>query len=813
MLNQFKHASRFTGILCSLLLATSFAFAQPQADNRSAASDQKFTLSGYVRDAANGEELIGVTVYITQVKNGVITNPYGFYSITLPQGSYTVRYSYLGYQSVSKEIALTGNQEINLELVVEASELAEVEVVAEKEEEDANVQEVKMSRNQVNIEMVKQLPALFGEPDVIKTIQMMPGVISAGEGTSGFFVRGGSADQNLILIDEAPVYDASHLFGLFSVFNADVIKDSELYKGGIPAQFGGRLSSILDIRTKDGNNKQLAGNGSISNLAAKVMLEGPLVKEKSSFIVSARRSYADLFLKLSSDPNTRENSVFFYDLNAKVNWKPNNKNRVFVAAYVGRDVFKFGNDARFGWGNATSTVRWNHLFNERLFSNTTALFSNFDYLLEVNSSSQGFTWTANLQEASLKEDFTYFLSPKVVLNFGGSASYRRFNPGTIEPESASSIFTYKQLQKYYAFDYAAYLGTEQTISAKLSLQYGVRLSVFQNIGSGTFNQYKKAPNGQPDNVDIEIVSSKTYGRWEPVKTFANLEPRFSARYLLSANSSVKASYNRMVQNLHLLSNSTVPIPFNTWTPSSPYLDPQKADQFAIGYFRNFKANAYEFSAEVYYKEMNNVTDFADNANLLLNDDVAAEFRQGFSDSYGLELFLQKNKGRLTGFASYTLSKTERTVPDVNGGKTFVANYDRRNVLNLAATYVVNDKWTIGGNFTYATGRPITLPSGRYEMDGGYVLEYYTERNSYRLPDNHRLDLSATLEPRKNAGRKWKQSWVFSIYNVYNRKNPFTIYTRIKQDDEGNIIGDGTEKEARLVYLFPILPSVAWKVRF
>lgn len=768
---------------------------------------QKVTLSGYVKDASNAEELIGVTVYVEELKNGAITNPYGFYSLTLTPGKYTLTYSFIGYKAVKKEVNIEKNTELNIELPVEAIEIEEVVVSAEKEEEDKNIEQVAMSKNDINVEMVKKLPALFGEPDIIKTIQMMPGVVSAGEGTSGFFVRGGSADQNMILIDEAPIYDPSHFFGLFSVFNADVIKDSELYKGGIPSQFGGRLSSILDVRTKDGNAKHLDGSATVGLLASKMTLEGPLAKNKSSFLLSARRSYADLFLKLSNNEDTRSNQVYFYDINAKINWKPNNKNRFFVAAYAGRDVFKFGDDAKFDWGNLTTTFRWNHLYSERLFSNTTVLFSKFDYSLAVFDEANSFDWTANLEEVAAKNDFTFYINPKNILSFGVHATYHRFSPGTIKPASDNSIFTTTTMEKMHAMDYAFYVGNEQTISPKFTVQYGLRYSLFQNVGETTIREYRD----QTDNVDIDILDEIRYGKLKPIKTFHNLEPRLSMRYKLTNTSSMKASYNRMVQNIHLLSNSTVPVPFNTWTPSSPYLDPQIADQVALGYFRNFKDNTFEFSSEVYYKEMKNITDFADNANLLLNPNVAVEYRQGTSDSYGLELMVQKNKGRFTGFVSYTLSKTEREIPGLNNNQPFPANYDRRNNLNVVGTLQLNDKWTLGGTFTYTTGRPITLPNGRYEFDG-YNVELYSERNGYRLPDFHRLDLSATLTPRKNAQRKWKRTWNFSIYNVYNRKNPFTIYTRTLRDDDGEII-DPNRMEARLVYLFPILPSVSYKIDF
>lgn len=765
-------------------------------------AQEKHTLNGYVRDAETGEELIGVTVFVEELVTGTITNVYGFYALNLVPGTYNIVFSYIGYQPIKKQITLSENQELNINLPVAVTEMEEV--VITEEAIDANVTDIKMSRNDLDIQQVKRLPALFGEPDIIKTIQMMPGVITAGEGTSSFFVRGGSADQNLILIDEAPVYDPSHLFGLFSVFNSDVIKDSRLYKGGIPPQYGGRLSSILDVRTKDGNNKEFGGNVGLGLLASKVMLEGPIKKDKSSFIVSGRRSYVDLFLKAAGE----DNFVHFYDVNAKVNWRANNKNRFFAAVYLGRDVFEFEDIFGFDWGNATATFRWNHLFNDRLFSNTSVIASNFDYKMELQDNVQGFQWVSNLQEFSLKEDLNYFINPNSSLDFGYHVTYRRFEPGVLSPNGDNSIFEELKIQKEYALDHAFYANHEYKINENLTVAYGARLSIFQNVGKQDVYLYEDPFN----NVEIERTDTLSFEAFETIETFVNLEPRVSLRYLLNPSSSVKASYNRMVQNTHLISTGTVPIPFNTWKPSGYYLDPQLADQWALGYFKNIKDNTVELSAEVYYKDIQNVTDFADNAQIFFNEDLSTEFRQGDSWSYGLELMAQKKEGKLTGFATYTWSKTERKVPDVNLDRVFLANYDRRHSFNILATYELNDQWVFGANFTYTSGRPITIPAARYAYEG-YQVDYLTERNGYQLPDYHRLDLSATLTPRKNANRKWKSSWVFSIYNAYSRNNAFSIYTRVKQDDDGNIIGDGNEKEARMIYLFPILPSVTYNINF
>lgn len=765
-------------------------------------SQDKVTLNGYIKDADNGEELIGVAVYVPKLKAGAVTNAYGFYSITLPKGTYEIQFSYLGYKFKSLTLELSGDVAHNLELQTEATVIEEI-VISDKRV-DENVVSIQMSKNTLDLNQVRKLPALFGEIDIVKNIQMLPGVLTAGEGTSSFYVRGGSADQNLILNDEAPIYDPSHLFGLFSVFNADVIKDSELYKGGIPARFGGRLSSILEVRTKDGNNKKLNVAGGIGSMASRVMVEGPITKDKSSFIISARRSYIDLFLKAAD----QDNLVHFYDVNAKVNWKANNKNRFFVAFYTGRDVFNFSDEFGFAWGNKTGTFRWNHLFNERLFSNTSVIVSNFDYKLELEDPATGFKWLSNLQEVSVKNDLSYFINTNHELTFGYHITGRRFSPGRISPNSDGSIFTEVELQHLYALDHALYISDQHRVNEKITLDYGLRLSIFQNIGKSDVYLYEDPQ----DNININRTDTLHYGAWENIKTYVNVEPRVAVRYILGEGQSAKISYNRMVQNTHLIAAGTVPVPFNTWNPSGYYLEPQLADQVAVGYFRNFSNNTYEFSAEAYYKDIKNVTDFADNADIFFNQDLSTEFRQGKAWAYGVELMLNKPRGKLTGSVGYTLSKAMRKIPGVNLDHAFAANYDRRHVVNIQAAYDMNERWTLGATFTYSTGRPITLPTGKFEYQN-YRPDVITERNGYRLPAFHRLDLSATYTPRKNSNRRWKGQWVFSVYNAYNRQNPFTIYTRITKNDDGDTIGDGYTKEARMIYLFPILPSVTYNFKF
>lgn len=784
-----------------LLLCLCSIFSQLQGQ----ANEEKVTISGYIKNAETGEELLYASVLSLEEVSGATTNLYGFYSLSLPKGTHTLQFSYLGFETLEKIVNLQENLEFNIELL--PSGVALKEVVVEGRAADQAVKETAMSRIEMDIEQIKKMPALLGEPDIIKSIQLLPGVTSAGEGSSSFFVRGGSADQNLVLIDEAPVYDVSHVFGIFSVFNADIIKSAELYKGGIPAKHGGRLSSLLEVTTRDGNSRKLAASGGIGLLASRLAVEGPIVKDKASFIIAGRRSYVDLLMKLNE--NTKDSKVAFHDLNAKINWKGSNKDRFFLAAYSGRDNWEFdGGSFGFGWGNRTATFRWNHLFSERLFSNTSLIYSNFDYKLSDNDPIEGFAWTANQEEFSIKEDLSFFINPTIDLQFGYHGTYRRFLPGLITPNSGEGIFQRTELAQNYALDHALYLGANHELSPRLSLQYGARLSVFQNIGERTVYTYENAK----ENNNIVITDSTHYARFENIKTYYNIEPRFSARYLLNSTASLKFSYNRMAQYIHLVSNSTIPIPFNTWMPSGTYVEPQLADQVAIGYFKNFQNNTYEFSLEAYYKQSQNVTAFADNAQIFFNENLVTEFRQGEGESYGLELYLQKRKGYLQGSISYTLSRADMTIEGIENGQSFAANHDRRHALNAVATYELNEQWTFGAAFTYATGRPMSLPTGKYDFNG-YQANLYSGRNAYRLPDFHRLDLSANWTPKKNANRRVKSNFAMGIYNAYNRSNAFTIYVQSARDEEGNVIGDGTQKEARLVSLFGTLPYFTWNFSF
>lgn len=757
-------------------------------------AQNKVTLSGYAKDKQSGEELIGVNVFIKEIASGAATNAYGFYSVTLPVGTYQVVVSYVSYQSQQFTIDLTRDQTRNFFLEPEAAQLDEVVVSAKAQE----LNETPVPSINLDITKLRKMPSLLGEADLIKMVQLLPGVITAAEGTSSYFVRGGGADQNLIFIDEAPVYDPSHLLGLISVFNSDVIKESELHRGGIPANFGGRLSSIMEVRTKDGNNQKFEGSGGIGTLAGRLALEGPIIKDKGSFVLSARRSFIDGFQALAN-MNSR---VFFHDYNLKLNWKSSPSNRFFLSAYSGRDKIKF-NAFDFGWGNNTFTFRWNHLFSPRLFSNTSVIGSEFDYRLTSQTNTSPFLWQANVREVGIKQDFTYFLTPATELGFGYQGTLHAYQPGDIRPTGRRSNFQPFKLEELFALDHNVYAMAKHNLD-KWKIAYGVRLSLWQQVGPGKVYQYLNESLSAPRQRTLGYSSNQL------VKSYLNAEPRLSVRYDVSTNSSLHASFQRMVQNSHLINVGTVPLPFNTWYPSGYYLKPQVADQVTVGYNQNLKSQTWFTGIEVYYKDMSNVTDFADRANVLFNEDLPTTFRQGKSWSYGVEVSVEKKVGKLTGFVNYTWSKTDRKIPGVNEGEIFAANHDRRNSFNLNAAYPLNNRWTLAGVFSYATGRPITLPSGRYELDG-YNLDFFGGRNATRLPDSHRLDLSATLYPK--GSETGKSFWVFSLYNAYGRKNPFSMSTRVAQQSDGTVIGDGSQKEIRLTYFFRFLPSITYNFKF
>lgn len=758
-----------------------------------AQSQSRYTLNGYIRDE-KGEDLIGATVYVEDLKTGTAANVYGFYSITLPSGKYGIVYSFIGHQDVRKTIELTKSLRIDVVLPLGAMEIEAVEISAERK--DRNIERAEMSTVRLQSKVVSQIPAIFGETDLIKAIQLLPGVQASGEGLSGFHVRGGSIDQNLVVLDEATVYNASHLGGFFSIFNNDAIKDIQLYKGDLPARYGGRLSSLLDVRMKEGNQNKLSGIGGIGTISSRLTFEGPIIKEKSSFILSGRRSYADLFLPLAPDEDVRDNKLYFFDLNAKVNFKLNERNRLFISSYAGRDVFGFADMFSMNWGNLTTTIRWNHLFSDKLFANISAVRSVYDYKLESSLDVRGFSWTSKLRDHGVKFDFSYFPNPGNTLTFGVSSTYHFFDPGLVKGVGESTVFNDLKVPDTRALEHILYVGNEQIISNRISANYGLRFSLFQNIGKATVYEFDENYNA---------TGSVVYPSWDIYNSYFGLEPRLTFRYLLNNNSSLKAGYSRTLQNLHLASVSTSGSPLDIWLPSSPNIKPQKADQLALGYFRNFKQNAIEASVEVYYKFLGNQIVFKDHADILLNPELEGEFRLGEGWSYGAEFFVRKQTGNLTGWVSYTLSKTEYFVPEINSGKKFPADYDRRHDISIVGSYHASKRLVISATWVYGSGKPVTFPIGRFEY-GNIIVPVYSERNAYRLQDYHRMDLSVILAGKKKPLGGAYGEWNFSIYNVYSRKNTWLISFRQNTEDP-NIT------EAYKVYLFPIIPSVTYNFNF
>jgi hypothetical protein len=760
----------------------------------------KNTISGHIHDQKTGEDLIGATVYVKEIKTGTTSNIYGFYSISLPAGQYTLVYSYVGYTTIEKTFDLKENITYDVDLALANQELEEVVVTGTAI--NANVTSPEMSSITMDTKTIKQIPALMGEVDIIKAIQLLPGVQSISEGSSGFSVRGGSLDQNLIQLDEATVYNASHLMGFFSVFNNDAIKDVKLYKGDIPASSGGRLSSLLDVRMKDGNTKRFSGTGGIGTISSRLTLEGPIVKDKASFIVSGRRTYADLFLKMSSDPDVRNNTLYFYDFNAKVNYEINDNNRVFVSAYYGKDVFK-NPDFKMMWGNSTLTARWNHLFSKKLFSNFTILYSKFDYELGVpEGSSSSFEWIANLKDYGGKADFTYYLNTNNTVRFGISSTFHNFIPGTARGLGSEAFLTEYEVQNTNALESAAYVSNEQKIGARLIAKYGLRFSHFVNVGASTSYNYDDHYN---------LVDSTVYDKGEFFSPYYGFEPRVGLTYLLNEFSSVKGSYSRTRQYIHLAQNSTAGTPLDIWFPSSPNVNPQIADQYALGYFRNFRKNTIETSLEGYYKKFQNAVDFKDHAELLLNKLYEGELRFGEGQAYGLEAYLRYEIKKFSGWISYTYSRTERNtntlyVEDgINKNQTYLASWDKPHNLAIVLNYNLSKRLIMGATWVYNTGSAVTFPVGRIEVGNKYI-PIFSERNGYRLPDYHRLDVSVTLLGKEKPGKKWNWDLNFSAYNAYARKNPWVINFKSEPDNPN-------ETYAEMIYLFSIVPSVTFNFRF
>lgn len=752
----------------------------------------KYTISGYIKDADNGESLIGATVFVKELKVGTAANIYGFYSLSLAPGNYTIEYSFLGFAKQVKQINLTANVTVNMELKPESQVMEEVTVTADRPE--MNVKKTEMSTAKMEMKTIKKIPAFMGEVDLIKAIQLLPGVQSASEGTSAFNVRGGSSDQNLILLDEATVYNASHLMGFFSVFNNDAIKDIKLYKGDIPASNGGRLASLLDVRMKDGNSKKFSGSGGIGTISSRLTLEGPIIKDRTSFVVSGRRTYADMFLPLASEEELRDNKLYFYDLNLKLNHKINDNNRVFVSGFLGRDVFK--NDfAGMDFGNQTFTVRWNHLFSQKLFSNLTGVYSQYNYALTMqNTESSSVTWKYNMKDLGLKGDFTYYPVPQMTTRFGFEVVKHTLNPGRIESDIKN--FQTFEVPENYSLENAVYISNEQDITPKLSIKYGLRYSWFYNIGEGTVYQI---------NDEYEANDSIVYAKGNFFHNYGGFEPRFGIKYEFNPLTSVKASYSRTRQYMQMATNGTAGTPMDLWFTASPNVEPQIADQYALGLFRNFFNHKLQTSVEVYYKDLDNVIDFKDHANLYLNKKLEAELRFGTGRAYGAEFLVQFPDGRLNGWVSYTYSRTERKIEAINNGKRYLAPYDKPHNVNIVLNYELSKRVSVGAVWVYSSGAPATFPSGRM-VYGNKIFPVYTERNTFRIGDYHRMDLSVTLKGKEKAKRLWQGEWNFSLYNVYSRKN--TWVTQFVEDkDNPNMT------KAQKVYLFPIIPAVTYNFKF
>ena len=786
------------------------------------AQSDKLTVSGYIKDNKNGEGLIGASIFVKELLTGTTTNTYGFYSLTLPKGNYTLVISLVGYRKTIKDVKLTEtNQTFNVEVQEDGVELSEV-IVSGKREDD-NVKAIEMSVNKVDMKTIKKIPALLGEVDLVRAIQLLPGVSTVGEGATGFNVRGGSIDQNLVLLDDAPVYNSSHLFGFFSIFNPDAVKDVKLIKGGIPAQYGGRASSILDVRMKEGNAKKLEINGGIGFIFSRLSIEAPIIKDKASFIVAARRSYADVLAKPFLTGNNANTQFNFYDLTAKVNYNINQNNTVFLSGYFGRDVF--GNDFGFNWGNSTLSARWNHVFSSKLFLNTTAFYSNYDYLIDSDLTGKRpnnqFRWKSNIKNLSFKPDFTYYITPENTLTFGGQILTYDFSPGEATASSNGNRVNFGSPAKN-SIEYSAYVGNEWRVSPKLSLQYGVRYSRYDYTSKDNLyytRRFVGVSDAFTSGYDLDTSPNDIQ---KPLTTYQNFEPRFNLKFESGPNSSIKASYNRLTQYIHLMSNTAASTPLDVWTSSTNNIKPQLSDQWALGYFKNFGDNEYETSLEVYYKDLQNQIDYADRSLLFLNPRFEKDLLFGKGRAYGVELYIKKNKGKLTGWVSYTLARTERQVESLNGGNWYPTRFDRTHTLNVVTQYELNKKWSFGANLALISGVPYSLApqQGIYE-NFTYGITGAGVRGNIRLPLYNRLDISATKKNKKALFGKGESEWVFSVYNLTNRRNPFSIYTQPKDTKIDPTTIQPTEynqqinsiEAVRLSIIGSAIPSVSYNFKF
>ncbi len=771
---------------------------------------EKYTLSGYVKDKSSGETLIGATLFIPRLNAGVVTNVYGFYSITLDQGTYDIEFRYLGYQTESQTIMLDRDLRLDLDLLSENTLLEEIVVTGDPEDE--NVSGIQMGTHKLPINTIQSLPAFMGEVDVLKSIQFLPGVSTVGEGASGFNVRGGGTGQNLVLLDEAPVYNSSHMLGFFSVFNPDAVKDVQLIKSGIPARFGGRIASILDIRMKEGNNQEFKASGGIGTIFSRLTLEGPLKKDKSSFIIAARRSYADVMAKAFTNALEDGAALNFYDLTLKTNYNFNKSNRVYLSGYFGRDNFKFDQAQGFNWGNNTGTLRWNHLFNDRLFSNFTVFFSDYDYELAFGDDDlDRFDWNSRIRTYNFKPEFTYFINPENELSFGGELIRYDFEPANAVGVSNGEVSDVSAENKN-ALEWAIYISNLHQISSRLTAEYGIRYSEFMQLGPGSYFEFDNPPAGTRKNV----INTMQADRGEVIERYGNWEPRISLNFKASQTSSIKASYNRTAQYIHLISNTTASNPLDIWTPSTNNIQPQTSQQFALGYFRNFVSNQYEASLEGYYRKARNQIDYIDGADLLINEFIEGDLLRGKGRAYGLELLLKKNSGKVNGWLSYTLSRTELQVTGINNDAWYPTRFDQTHNFKAVAFYEPGSRWKFSANFTLLSGTPTTFPTSRFEIQDYLApYNYLQSRNNVRIPWFHRLDVSATLygkRTRRGKARKNEDYWVFSVYNLYARRNPFSIY--FAQAEDRPVPGLPIESQAtRVSIIGSLVPAISYNFKF
>lgn len=749
-------------------------------------------LNGYIRDGSSGEALIGATIMVADSSGiGTVSNAYGFYTLSLPASHYQLTVAYLGYAPKSIAINLTKDQYLDISLKPDETQLEEVVILASKDRTKATEQVI--GTHKIDVNQLKTLPSLGGEADVLKMVQLLPGIKSGGEGASGLFVRGGNVDQNLILLDEAPVYNPSHFLGFFSAFNADAIQQMEVHKGHFPVQYGGRLSSVVDIRMKEGNREKFGVQGGIGLLASRLQLEGPLVKDKASFIISGRRTYPDIFLGLS--PDNGGNKIHFYDLNSKLNFRINQRNHLFLSAYFGRDLFRFFDQYENKWGNATTTLRWNHLFSDQLFSNFTLVYSRYDYFIEnFIDGATTFNWQSGIEDVNAKADFSWYINPRNTLKFGMNGILHRFDPGS---ETAGRI---KAVAKRKTLESAVYLGHHWMPNKQLELEYGFRLSINQNLGPATVYQFNEAHLV----VDSVKHSGGVYHHnWA-------LSPRLGIRYLLSDQTALKASYARTVQYQQELRNSTSAFSaFYIWLPSNPNLPPQTADQVSLGFGRNM-GKQYGLSIELYYKQMHHQIDFVDHASLIQNPNLEADIRSGMGRAFGLELLLEKKIGKLSGWIAYTYSRSQRTIPDINEGKQYPVFHDQPHDLKLILQYEASRRWQFAANWQYSSGKAVNLPIGSYQL-GETIVPLYADRNGSRLPDFHRLDISATLK--RKPGKRNDAYWVFSILNMYYRKNALSIDILPKRQDASDNVPDPTDVAAIKTYVFGLIPSISYNFKF